>query len=62
MRHRLRLCTTGAAAFSCVVLMTPVAVSAEEPGRTGSSYAPVAIGEDFAAIMARMKAAKAGGR
>jgi cytochrome c peroxidase len=32
---------------------------AQEPVRKGSSYAPVVIKEDFAAIMARMKAAKA---
>src|SRR6266403_55817 len=36
----------------------PVAAVAEEPAK-GSSYLPVAIGEDFTAIMARMKAAKA---
>ncbi len=35
----------------------PVAAVAEEPAK-GSSYLPVAIGEDFTAIMARMKAAK----
>src|SRR6266403_2034741 len=36
----------------------PVAAVAEEPAK-GSSYLPVAIGENFTAIMARMKAAKA---
>ncbi|MFI5398917.1 MAG: cytochrome B6 [Candidatus Binatia bacterium] len=40
-------------------LVLPLAVAAEEPAKN-SSYAPVAIGEDFSAIMARMKAAKAG--
>src|SRR6266478_1076929 len=35
----------------------PVAAVAEEPAK-GSSYLPVAIGESFTAIMARMKAAK----
>src|SRR6266403_2612417 len=35
----------------------PVAAVAEEPAK-GSSYLPVAIGENFTAIMARMKAAK----
>ena len=47
--------------FVCVALAaalaSPSAASAEEPGK-GSSYAPVAVQEDFAAIMARMKAAK----
>ena len=32
--------------------------SAQEPVRKGSSYAPVVINQDFAATMARMKAAK----
>src|SRR6266851_9395638 len=40
------------------LLVLPLAVAAEEPAKT-SSYAPVAIGQDFATIMARMKAAKA---
>jgi cytochrome c peroxidase len=43
------------AGVSATVL--PVAAAAEEPAKT-SSYAPVAIGEDFTAIMTRMKAAK----
>src|SRR5512140_2213847 len=41
------------------ILILPLAVAAEEPAKN-SSYAPVAIGEDFSAIMTRMKAAKAG--
>src|ERR1035437_9489635 len=40
-------------------LVLPLALAAEQPAKN-SSYAPVAIGEDFTAIMARMKAAKAG--
>jgi hypothetical protein len=40
-------------------LVLPLALAAEEPAKN-SSYVPVAIGEDFSAIMARMKAAKAG--
>jgi cytochrome c peroxidase len=41
-------------------LMTVAGVLlAQEPGKKPSSYAPVAVHEDFAAIMARMKAAKA---
>jgi cytochrome c peroxidase len=40
-------------------LVLPLAVAAEQPAKN-SSYAPVAIGEDFSGIMARMKAAKAG--
>jgi cytochrome c peroxidase len=39
------------------LLVLPLAVAAEEPAKT-SSYAPVAIGQDFPTIMARMKAAK----
>src|SRR6266403_1101308 len=41
--------------LAAVVL--PVAAAAEEPAKA-SSYAPVAIGEDFTAIMTRMTAAK----
>jgi cytochrome c peroxidase len=44
----------------CAMLLISMAGIAEEPGPKGSSYAPVAIGEDFATIMSRMKAAKAG--
>jgi cytochrome c peroxidase len=40
------------------LLVLPLVVAAEEPAKT-SSYAPVAIGQDFPTIMARMKAAKA---
>lgn len=40
-------------------LVLPLALAAEGPAKN-SSYAPVAIGEDFNAIMGRMKAAKAG--
>jgi cytochrome c peroxidase len=40
------------------LLAFPLAAAAEEGGKP-SSYAPVAIGEGFPAIMARMKAAKA---
>jgi cytochrome c peroxidase len=40
------------------LLLLPLAVAAEEPAKT-SSYAPVAIGQDFPTIMARMRAAKA---
>jgi cytochrome c peroxidase len=39
-------------------LVVPLAAAAEEPAKN-SSYAPVAISEDFSAIMARMKAARA---
>jgi cytochrome c peroxidase len=41
------------------VLLIFGVVDAQEPGRGPSSYAPVAITEDFATTMARMKAAKA---
>ena len=39
-------------------IVLPVAVTAEDPAKS-SSYAPVAISEDFSTTMARMKAAKA---
>jgi cytochrome c peroxidase len=47
----LMACFTGALLFS---------VSAQEPPKKESSYAPVDIKESFAAILARMKAAKSG--
>jgi cytochrome c peroxidase len=40
------------------VLLCTGGVSAQDAGKKGSSYAPVDIKEDFATIMARMKAAK----
>ena len=46
-------------ALACVILLIPLLVLAEEPGKKASSYMPVAIGEDFPTIMGRMKAAKA---
>jgi len=42
---------------AAALLALPLAVAAEEPAKT-SSYLPVAIGESFPALMARMKAAK----
>jgi cytochrome c peroxidase len=53
-RTRWAMC----AGLWAAALALPVAVAAEEPAKS-SSYAPVAIGQDFATIMARMKAAKA---
>ena len=41
------------------VLLCVSGVSAQEAAKKGSSYAPVAITEDFATTVARMKAAKA---
>lgn len=61
MRNRIpiRLRRTG----SLLVMLTTVLIVlnqgyAQESGKKGSSYAPVVIKEDFATIMARMKAAK----
>ena len=47
------------AGLLAAVIVVPLMTAAEEPAKS-SSYAPVAIDEDFSAIMARMKAAKAG--
>ena len=49
---------TAATALTSAVLIASVAVAADAPGKKSSSYAPVAIQEDFATTMARMKAAK----
>ena len=46
-------------ALCVAVLLCVSGVSAQEAGKKGSSYAPVAIKEDFATTVARMKAAKA---
>jgi cytochrome c peroxidase len=51
VRALLGICAT--------VLLIVGVVDAQEAGRGQSSYAPVVITEDFATIMARMKAAKA---
>jgi len=51
-------CSFRWAIYAGVALVFPLAVAAEQPAKS-SSYAPVAIGEDFSAIMTRMKAAKA---
>src|SRR5438445_4278544 len=56
MKRKLRKARWVIVAIIAVVL--PLAAVAEEPAKS-SSYAPVAIGEDFPTIMARMKAAKA---
>ena len=56
MKRKLRRARWAIVAIIAVVL--PLAAVAEEPAKS-SSYAPVAIGEDFTTIMARMKAAKA---
>jgi cytochrome c peroxidase len=53
-----RLWTAGVAALACAVLVTSLAGAADPPGKKTSSYAPVAIDEDFATVMARMQAAK----
>jgi len=47
------------AALACAVLFVPVVAAAEDAAK-GSSYAPVAIGDSFSAIMSRMQSAKAG--
>jgi cytochrome c peroxidase len=46
------------AVLAGVIPMVSVLVRAEEPGKQPTSYQPVAITEDFAAIMARMQKAK----
>ena len=45
-------------ALGCALLLVPFSGVAEEAGKTPSSYMPVVIGEDFATMFARMKAAK----
>ena len=54
---RIGLAAGGVAALSLLALGV---VFAQDPGAKGTSYAPVDIKEEFATIMARMKAAKAG--
>jgi cytochrome c peroxidase len=50
----------GAVGAMCLVVSSVLGVVlAQEPQKRQSSYAPVDVKEDFAAIMARMKAAKA---
>jgi cytochrome c peroxidase len=53
---RIGLAAGGVLAASLVALG---AVSAQDPGAKASSYAPVDVKEDFAAILARMRGAKA---
>ena len=48
-----------AASLVMVSLLTLRVGSAQDPGAKGSSYAPVVGKEEFAAVMARMKGAKA---
>jgi hypothetical protein len=55
-RHRWRTRPGAATGGFAALLVLPLVVAAEEPAT--SSYLPVAIGEGFPTIMARMKAAK----
>ena len=59
MRQRTTMCRGVQWALGVAVLLWVSGVSAQEAGTKGSSYAPVAITEDFATTVARMKAAKA---
>ena len=59
MRPRTTMCRGVRWALGVAVLLCVSGVSAQEAGTKGSSYAPVAITEDFATTVARMKAAKA---
>ena len=59
MRQRTAMCRGVRWALCVAVLLCVSGVSAQEAGKKGSSYAPVAITEDFATTVARMKAAKA---
>ena len=58
MRQRTAMCRGVRWALCVAVLLCVSGVSAQEAGKKGSSYAPVAIKEDFATTVARMKAAK----
>src|SRR6266481_6101011 len=57
MPARMSLAAGSVAAVSLLALGV---VSAQDPSAKGSSYAPVDPKEEFAAVMARMKGAKAG--
>ncbi len=51
--------TLAAGSVVAASLLALGVVAAQDPGAKGSSYAPVDVKEDFAAILARMKGAKA---
>src|SRR5712691_7296506 len=59
MRKPARM-SLAAGSVAAVSLLTLGVVSAQDPSAKGSSYAPVDPKEEFAAVMSRMKAAKAG--
>ncbi len=58
MKQRITKYARRLPAMLATALIILSAAHAQEPARKTSSYAPVDITEDFAAIMARMKAAK----
>ncbi len=58
MRQRITKYRAVRLAMLAVMLTIVGRASAQDPGQGATSYSPVAIKEDFAAIMARMKAAK----
>ncbi|HAR45648.1 MAG TPA: cytochrome B6, partial [Nitrospiraceae bacterium] len=58
MRQRIRKYRIVGLAMLVMMLIVMGAVYAEDSGKGATSYAPVDIKEDFASIMARMKAAK----
>jgi cytochrome c peroxidase len=60
MRNESGLLRTLVSAGAGAMLITGVVASAAEPGKQASSYAPVALTEDFGAILTRMRAAKPG--
>ena len=59
MRKPARI-SLAAGSMAAVSLLVLGVVFAQDPGTKGSSYAPVDTKEEFASVMARMKAAKAG--
>ena len=60
MKHVRSLASWKRTAIFAAVLASTSAAQADAPEKRPSSYAPVVIKEDFAAIMARMKAEKPG--
>src|ERR1022692_1854902 len=51
---------SNSAMLAAILVLASGALLAQEPAKKSSSYSPVVISEDFASVMARMSAAKAG--